>query len=302
MYDVIIVGAGPAGLNAALVLGRSRRSVLLCDNGKPRNRRAISMHGYLTRDGMNPKEFLNIGCGEIARYGVEKRSMEIIYAGRLNNHFEVQNSDGEKYFGRKILLATGVKDNLPEIDGIEDFYGVSVHHCPYCDGWEERDKKIAVYAKGKAAYALSLSLKTWSDNIILCTDGYSRLSSEGKIKLSAAGIPVYYNKIIRLGGSEGRLKTIEFDNGQSVECDSLFFSTGHSQRSPIAEQLGCKFASNHHIITNKKMQTNIPGVFAAGDMVKDMSFVIVAAAEGTKAAVAINMELQEEEKKLITAE
>lgn len=297
VYDVIIIGGGPAGLNAALVLGRSRRSVLICDNNDQRNIKSKEMHAFLSRDGINPAEFLDISRQEVMKYDIQRETMKIIEAKKNGEVFEVINERNEKYYSRKILIATGIKDNIPDIPGMDKLYGISIHHCPYCDGWEVRDKSIAVYAKGKAAFALTRSLKTWSNNIILCTDGPTELSLEEKLVLNSLGVRIIRDKIKQLEGENGHLKKIIFSNSKFIECDALFFSTGHRQKSNLAEQLGCKFSRKGHIITNIKQKTGVEGVFAAGDAAKDIQFVVVAAAEGAKAGVVINMELQEEEYK-----
>ncbi|MGE5400673.1 MAG: NAD(P)/FAD-dependent oxidoreductase [Ignavibacteriales bacterium] len=296
MYDVVIVGGGPAGLNAALILGRSRRNVLICDSGKPRNVKAKHMHGYLTRDGIRPLEFLRLGSEEIKKYGIRKEQMEIVSAIKNQDQFELTNAAGEKFYSRKILLATGITDNIPEIEGLMDLYGTSVFHCPYCDGWEVRDKALAVYARGKTAFALSLSLKTWSNDVILCSDGLPRLTPKDYRILELNGVKIFKESILRLEGRNGFLSKIVFKNGSSVERNALFFSTGQKQRSGLAEQLGCEFNDKGLIISNRKQQTNVKGVFVAGDITKDVKFVVVAAAEGSRAGVAINIELQEEER------
>lgn len=295
-YDVIIIGGGPAGLNAAVILGRSRRRVLILDSGKPRNLKAKLMHGYLTRDGIKPLEFLRLGSEELKEYEIDKHQMEVSEIIPLGRGFEVTGSEGEKYYSKKILLATGIKDNIPQIDGIDELYGSSVFHCPYCDGWEVRDKRLAVFARGKAALALSMSLKTWSRDVILCPGGLARLTSEDRKILELHNIKVYTGEIARLEGRHGMLQRIVFKNGSSVERDVLFFSTGQKQKSDLAERLGCQFNDKGFIPTNKKQQTNIKGIFAAGDITKDVKFVVVAAAEGARAGVAINVELQEEER------
>jgi thioredoxin reductase len=295
MYDVIIIGGGPAGLNAALVLGRCRRAVLICDNSNQRNIKAKNLHAYLTRDGINPNEFLQIASMETVKYDIKRCMTTITSARKLEGCFELISDKGESFLSKKLLLATGVQDNIPQLPGIEELYGVSVHHCPYCDGWEVKEKALAVYAKGKPAFSLARSLKTWSDDVILFTDGSTELSLEEKSVLNSSGIKIIKNRIKKIEGENGYLRRIVFFNNEYVEREAMFFSAGHFQKSNLAFQLGCRFSRKGHILTNLKQKTSVEGVFAAGDAARDIQFVIVAASEGAKAGVAINIELQEEE-------
>ena len=174
-YDCVIVGAGPAGLSAALMLGRCRRKTLVCDIGEPRNIRSAGLHNYLTRDGIPPAEFLQHARQEVARYStVELRQVEVLDAARSADGFRLVCADGRQIAARKLLLATGVVDELPELEGLQSLYGTSVHHCPYCDGWEWRDQPIAIYGRGEEGKALALGLTVWSSNLVLCTNGTGR--------------------------------------------------------------------------------------------------------------------------------
>ena len=292
MYDAIIIGGGPAGLSAALVLGRARRTVLLCDNQRQRNRCSQAMHGYLTRDGIPPQEFLKLARAEAAGYGTEIHTVTVKTARRVDDVFEITLEDETTCRGRRLLIATGVEDRLPPISNIEDFYGVSVHHCPYCDGWEHKDGRIAVYSK-KAGPALAL--RTWSSDVMLFTDGHARFSRIDQDKLARAGVAVRREKIVRLEGAGGRMTAVLLENGENVGRDALFFSTGQSQACDLATNLGCVLNTRGTIETNKLGLVNVPGLFAAGDATHDVQLVIVAAAEGAKAGIAINESLQKED-------
>lgn len=293
-YDCIIVGGGPAGLSAALMLGRCRRRVLLCDFGEQRNLRAREIHGYPTRDCTSPAEYLRMARAELGRYGtVECRDVEIVEAAKERRGFVLCAADGTRLTSRKLLLATGVVDELPGLEGLEELYGTSVHHCPYCDAWEWRDRPLAVYGGGEPGPGLALSLMAWSADVLLCTGG-SRIPPETAARLSAAGIGVYEEPVIRLEGSEGMLERIVFAGGDSVARSALFLCVGPRQRSPLAERLGCRFTEKGTVDTGKCEATNVSGLFVAGDASKEAQFVVVAAAEGAEAGMAIHKALMEE--------
>jgi thioredoxin reductase len=299
MFDVIIIGGGPAGLNAALVLGRARRSVLIIDQGNPRNAHAHEMHGFLSRDGFQPLALLKIGRREVRKYDVDIYDGEAIGAIRRGDRFTVRTHDRKTFSSRKLLLATGVRDQLPRIDGFPDFYGKSIHHCPYCDAWEWRDKRIAAYGTDRKAIGLALLLRNWTDQVIVLTDGARLPPSHLRHLCARHEIGVDRRKIARLVGAKGRVKRVVFEDGADLAIDALFFNTGQRQKSELAEKLGCEFDRKGGVIVDKRSRTCVPGLFLCGDASKDVQFVINAAAEGAAAAVTINKEFQEEEGRLL---
>jgi thioredoxin reductase len=294
MFDVIVVGGGPAGLSAALMLGRCRRRVLVCDRGEPRNRHSLAVHGYFTRDGTPPLELNAIGRKQLEPYDIDYRAVTVNAARRANDRFLVSLADGTKETARFLLIATGVADELPPIAGMEDCYGRSVFHCPFCDAWEWRDRRLAVLGNGKSAAMLSLSLKSWSPSILLCLNG-SRLDRETRERLRRNQIDVRTERVARLEHHQGNLASIVFHDGRAVPADALFFQGEKHAQSDLAERIGCAFNRKGVVTTGKLSNTNVPGVFVAGDASRDAQFVVVAAAEGVKAAVAINQALQRAE-------
>jgi thioredoxin reductase len=294
-WDCIIVGGGPAGLSAALMLGRCRRRVLLCDVGEQRNLRARQVNGYPTRDGIPPAEYLRRARAELGRYGtIEYRELEIVEASKEGRGFVICGADGTRLTARKLLLATGVVDQLPDLEGLDELYGISVHHCPYCDAWEWRDRPLAVYGGGDQGPGLALSLSAWSADVLLCTGG-SPITPHAAARLGAAGIGVRREPVLRLEGTQGMLERIVFPDGDAVFRSALFLSGGHRQRSALAERLGCRFTEQGAVDTGKCEATNVSGLYVAGDASKEAQFVVVAAAEGAEAGMAIHKALMEEE-------
>jgi thioredoxin reductase len=254
-----------------------------------------ALHGYLTRDGIAPRDFNDIGRRELGTYRIEFRCVGVTaaqlvgdtrYLVTLANHDEVES--------RFLLLATGVVDDLPGMPGFHECYGRSLFHCPYCDGWEQRDKRLVAFGMPRDASGLALSLKTWSADVTLCTHG-RRIDRASRERLSRNSVVVRTEPVTRLEHTDGQLTAIVFARGDQVPADALFFNTGQHPQSQLAIRLGCTLTHRGTVKTGSLCDTNIPRVFVAGDASRDAQFVVVAAAEGVKAAVAINQALQAEE-------
>jgi thioredoxin reductase len=292
--DVVIVGGGPAGLSAALMLGRCRRRVLLFDHGRYRNARARRVHGYLTRDGTDPNELRRIGRTEIAQYpNVAIREAEVEAARPTERGFELQLQSGERIACRKLLLATGVVDRLPALPGIDALLGVCAFHCPYCDGWERRDQPLVAYGAGDTGAVLALELTMWSSDVALCTGGNAP-SSTLRERLRHFAIDTHEQPIARVSGSEDAV-VITFEDGSTLSRRALFYSEGCVQGAPLAEQLGLQISPRGGVEVGRLETTNVPGVYVAGDASRDALQAIVAAGEGSTAAIAINRALFKED-------
>lgn len=291
MLDVAIVGAGPAGLSAALVLGRCRRRVLVCDSGQPRNGPSHALHGFLTRDGIEPLELRRIGRLQLSTYpSVEYRPLEAVDAERGDERFRLILSDGERVEARFLLLASGVVDLLPPIPGFQACFGTSVLHCPYCDGWERRDRALGVFGRGEEGAEYALELRVWSDDVALFTDGDRSLPVPLRERLARHAVRIHERPIGRLEHHQGHLERLVFDDGSSVARQALFFSPEQRQRSPLAERLGCSL-EDQLVPTGKFQVASVPGLYVAGDAARSVQLAIIAAAEGAQAAFAINTAL-----------
>jgi thioredoxin reductase len=297
-YDTIIIGGGPAGLSAALVLGRSRRSVLVIDAGRPRNYASHAMHNFPTRDGIHPQRWLDLARRDLSRYAVEFRSGVVTAANCRPGGFDVRM--GRTLLrSRTLLLATGVIDELPDIPGLTNFYGVGVHHCPYCDGWEYSDQPIAAFGHERKGLGLALNLQTWSKNLTIITNG-ERLPPSARRDAERFNIRIRTEKIAALysrrnqscGALKDPLARIAFESGDDLPVRAIFFNTEKYQRSSLPSGLGCQINDVGGVIHDKRQRTGVSGLYLAGDASFDVQFVIVAAAEGAKAGVAINSDLQ----------
>lgn len=295
-WDVVIAGAGPAGLSAALILGRARRRVLLCDTGTPRSWASKEMHAYLSRDGIPPTRFLDIARREVLAYpGVRFAAVAVSAARRSSQGFLVSLADGRAVNTRRLLIATGLFDFVPRIPGIDPLFGRSVFPCPYCDGWEMRDRRIAVYGQRQRGFEMARAMTAWARDIVLYTDGRSGYSARALRQLRRNGIRLEERRIASLEGRRGRLQAVILRDGTRDARDALFFDTPSRGQSKLAESLGCRFGRNGGVLCGEYEATSVPGVFVAGNIIRDVQLSIVAAAEGARAAFGINRSLTRED-------
>ena len=303
MYDVVIVGAGVAGLSAALMLGRSRRRVLVLHGGEPRNAPSSGVHYFFTRDGVPPAELLRIGREQLGPYlGVEVRETKATGAAGSDGAFEVALEDGTTAVTRKVLLATGVRDELPERPGFRELWGRGVYHCPYCHGWEVRDRPLAVLASGEELLMRATLIRNWSRDLVALTDGATGPVGDARDRLAALGVPVKEGRISRLEGDgvTGGLRRIVFEDGSAIAREGLFYGPPQRQRSDLAEALGCEIVAMGPVPAVVKgdpmtKETTVPGVYVAGDAGTMLQGAIMAAASGAAAASFANHALAKED-------
>ncbi len=296
LLDCAVIGGGPAGLNAALVLGRSRRKTILFDDNKPRNAVTSESHGFITRDGIHPQEFKRIAQGELSKYpNVRLERQRVHRINKENNLFQVKTENAEVYSAKKIIIATGFKEILPDIPKAKEFYGKSLFGCPYCDGWELRDRPLAVIAEEQqAAFHMAKVVSNWTNDLIIFTNGRRVLSLEEKALLKNNSIGINEKKISSLIGKEGLLEKIQLEDGTSVFREGGFIASEWKQAASF-DSLGYTLNEQGGIITDSWQRTNTEGLYACGDTrIAGASQLIIAAAEGSMAAIAVNADLIEE--------
>lgn len=306
IYDCIVIGAGPAGLSAALFLARYHRRALTFHYGSPRNIYSHGVHGFLGHHGILPTELLKRGRAEVEEHGgviVEgcvTKAEKIAGEGfRITAKVE---DEAQTFEARRLLLATGLRDLLPECPGFRDFYGMTVHHCPDCDGYEVTGKRVAVLGTGKETAGFTLNLLTWTDKLSLITDGKGvDLSDEHRARLARFEIPITDRHVAALEGDveSCQLERVRFEDGEALECDALFFNLGTELASDLHAQLGCKLDAECGLVwVDEERQTSVRGVYAAGDTTPHSQLAVVAAAEGAMAAIHIHKSLIPEERQV----
>lgn len=293
-YDVVVVGGGPAGLTAALYLARSRRRTLVLDGGRPRNARAIQAHGVFAADGTPPLDLLAATRWQLAQYPDASFSgVEAVHAEGRAGKFVVRLADGAHVEARRLLIACGVRDELPPIPGLAEHWGTRVHACAYCHGYEERDRPLATLAEGEAAIAAVASLLAISRDMLLCVNG-SILPESDRARIEAQGVAIVDAPLVRVDEA-GDGVALHFADGRLIRRAALFMKSKPRLASALPAELGCRLDGPARVTVGADWETSAPGVYAAGDIAADSKFVAVAAASGAEAAVAINGTLAQED-------
>ncbi|WP_406052837.1 NAD(P)/FAD-dependent oxidoreductase [Kribbella sp. NBC_00889] len=307
-YDVIVIGGGAAGLSGALALVRSRRSVLVIDDGTPRNAPAEHVHNYLTRDGVSPAELYAIGRDEVIGYGGEVVTGTVTTA-RRDGDFTVELADGTTYQGRRLLVTTGLTDVLPDVPGLAERWGKDVLHCPYCHGWEVRDQAIGVLATSVMALHQVQLFRQLSDDVTLFLHTAPEPTDDQWEELAARGISVVEGKVEQLEVEDGKLTGVRLEGGKVIPRQALAVQTTMRARAGFLTDLGLEtteLEANGTVLgtavqVDAMGATQVPGVFAAGNVTDPKAQVMPAAAAGLMAAGGINFDLIGEEMRLAVA-
>lgn len=295
LLDCAIIGGGPAGLSAALVVGRGRKQVIVFDNELPRNRVTQESHGFITNDGMTPFEIRQAGEADLQKYPhIQIKRSQIVDIQKKEESFTLLTHEGDAFEAKKIILATGLQDILPEIEGIHDVYGKTLFSCPFCDGWELKEKALALIAENQRALHMAKLLSNWTKDLIVFTNGHM-LAEEDKTLLTAHSIQVIDVPIVSIDHDNGQLRSLQLANGEIVNREGGFVASEFKQSAPFAEKLGCQMTKNAGIETDILGRTTVSGVFACGDNLGGPAQLVLAAAAGSQAGMGVIHEFVQEE-------
>lgn len=292
MLDVAIIGGGPAGLNAALVLGRARKKIVVIDEGSPRNMVTHASHGFLTRDGVAPSEFRALAKEEISVYPSIAfiKDMAISIEGS-DGQFRITTKHGESFISKKILFAVGMKDRPLTIPGLAEVYGKSAFVCPYCDGWELRDEQLVIINKGAELMHAAPLISGWTNQVTICTNGPDQLTDDERKELEQHQVSVFDSVIKQIDSNDGIVEQVVLEDGTVIACRGIFFKPDLVTGSALPQALGCEITEAGMIVTDDFGKTTISGVYSAGDAASKLYQTIAAASMGALTAVAINNEL-----------
>jgi thioredoxin reductase len=293
--QVVIIGGGAAGLSAALVLSRARRTVTVVDAGKPRNAPAAHMQGFLSRDGMPPGELLSAGRAEVESYGgqVVPGTVTEVTQGRQSG-FEVRLANGAVLTARRLLFATGLRDELPDIPGVRERFGRDVLHCPYCHGYEVRDQRLGVLGGGPNAIHQVQLVRQWASDVVFFPHT-TQITAEQRQQLAARAIGIVEGKVLRMIVEDNKLTGVELRDGTVVRRDAVFVGPRFVPNADLLVSLRCAVDDNGWVVADATGRTSVPGVWVAGNAANPRAQVITAAGEGSAAAIALHADLVEED-------
>lgn len=296
-FDVIIVGGSYSGLAAAMALGRSLRDVLIIDNGEPCNRSTPHSHNFLTQDGKAPSEIAALAKQQAEAYSTVHFFKGLATGGvQKTEGFEIRTGSGETFRAKKLIFAAGIKDKMPDIPGFRECWGISVLHCPYCHGYEVRNKKTGVLGNGDmTGFEFPLMISHWTKDLTVYTNGPSALTPEQATKLQSRGIHIVDTEIERIEQINGQIQQLVFKNGTHAGLQVLYGPRPFEQHSAVPEMLGCELTEDGYIRTDAFQKTTIPGVFACGDSTSRLRTIANAVATGTAAGMMLNKDLIAEE-------
>ncbi len=295
-YDVLIIGGSYSGLAAGMALGRSLRKVLIIDSGKPCNRQTPHSHNFLTQDGKTPREIATLAREQVARYDTVSFYQGLAVSGiKTDSGFEIRTDSGDVFQTKRLIFATGIRDILKDLEGIQECWGISVIHCPYCHGYEVRNEKTGILGNGDYGYEFSAFISNWTKDLTLFTNGPSTLTPEQTAKLKSHQIHIVETEIEKLEHTNGQLERIRFKDGSSTSLKAMYAHNSFEQHCSIPQALGCELTEDGYIKVDPLQKTTVPGVYACGDNTTRMRTVANAVAMGALAGMMLNKELVFEE-------
>jgi thioredoxin reductase len=300
VYDVAIVGGGPAGLSAAMWLARYLHSVVVIDSGDPRNWETRGVNAFLGSHGIRSPELRAKGRADAESFGAQVVDDTVTKVQNTNSErFVLDLEKGRTIDARRLLLAIGIKDVWPKIPGLEDCYGETVHVCPDCDGYETRGCKTVVIGSGRKAVGMALAVTTWTDKIVICTNGEpADMEPRHLEKLKTLNIPVLEQKVKKISSQNGEIRCMDLEDGMPLDCERLYFAIGQYPADDLGVQLKCERDDRGLIKIDDRYHTSVLNVFAAGDIVPGPQLAIAAASDGAIAALAIHSSLVPDSRKL----
>ena len=295
-FEVIIIGGSYSGLSAAMSLGRALRNVLIIDSGNPRNKQTPHSHNFLTQDGKTPNQISTLAKEQVSQYKTIKFYSGLAVRGtKTEKEFEIKTQVGDLFYSKKLILATGLRDIMPDIKGFAECWGISVIHCPYCHGYEVKNEKTGILGNGDSGFEFSRLVNNWTKDLTLYTNGKSTLTKEQTDNLRNHHIPIVEKKIDGFEHINGQIETIVFNDNSKTSLTAIYARPALIQHSEIAAKLGCEFTEQGLVKVDASQKTTINGVFACGDNSNSSKDIALAVSTGMVAGSTVNKEIIQEE-------